>query len=282
MPIYHSAHAVLWFRLAVLSILLTILIQAMSDSDLNEVSSASPMPSLGEPEKDLLAPIMQPQSELEYDIYDGTRSFFSPIAIRSPVREAQKGIDIVESGRTFRGFEGRENVAGDVLQYAGERLKADQAKAKEHVMMARKHEIDAYGDMDIAGHHIKTGPNAEWKQNAYERWQRSRKVGDLASQRGDTALQVVRQKGSDIKNIGLVNKDMRNRMLRVFQPIKNPMWREAKRAAGLKRGGGRPKKEQEGSTTPKERRSRLKKTYGNQKRGNRRSKKAADGITGHH
>ena len=141
------------------------------------------------------------------------------ITARSPVRNAQTGAEIVESGHAFH-FQGQEGVV--LLQGVGERLKANQ-------MMERQNSQKIAKDMNAAFvRYCKAVENHRGKVLLKDMVARQEQVESLwayqnAVERRKHVDNVVKNIGGYIKIIGPVNKEMQKRMMKHFQPLPNPV-----------------------------------------------------------
>ena len=99
-----------------------------------EASTCSPALTIKETKKDGSDPFIDSKSPseptLRFDVCRGEDDLSSILRARSPVRNVQKGGNIIESGQKF-GFIG--NQGGIILQGVGERLKVNQGAAKQNL-----------------------------------------------------------------------------------------------------------------------------------------------------
>ena len=155
-----------------------------------------------------------PESEFHDDKEDDMLLFSS----RSPVRASQQGVDIVESGRKF-GFFRRKGA--DVLQGAGQRLRANQDQAvKKESRAYREWEVTdrKYRNLQKFAHHF---PILSEQQNVKQQGNDLLAARRSHAHRAMDASRTAKSIQQTIKNIGLVNKDMRSRMMKTFLPIRS-------------------------------------------------------------
>lgn len=159
------------------------------------------------------------------------------ISARSPVRQAQAGTNIAESGRTF-GFQGHEGAA--ILQGVGENMRARQHSTQQMADYLGTQMKKAHGNW----WDLKTRqPKADQRQREYEEQQQEAWWTNYRSTQEHKVKvdKSVKLQGENIKSIGLVNKDMHKRMMANFQPVPNS---DPKTIAALKKAQGVRKKEE--------------------------------------
>ena len=191
------------------------------------------------PEFDLepsLKPVSMPPPKRH--MYDEDNHLSSHVFRRSPVRGAQQGKDIIESGRKF-GFS--QEQAHNILQGVGERLKANQVAAQHElstqtgiVLKDGRLCFNAYADADAYG--LWPGgrrPTVEQRQKSAQTYSIAWEALQQNFKYMKEAQKALRQKRQDIGSILRVDTAMARRMKLTFQPLQDSNSKETVAAAAL-------------------------------------------------
>ena len=165
--------------------------------------------------------LVEPQPNTYYDSDDLSPAIF----VRSPMQPTQEGTSGPKGGRPFQ-FRGQQGTI--VLEGVGKRLQAKQKAAEAERAGASFAASLAIARAFSAEEDMRKASKSRDKQNSGKRmrlaWSEYSKQEERSSQAVETKVQV----GQDIKNIGLVNKDLRKRMMQCFQPLPKLSWKAGK------------------------------------------------------
>ena len=155
------------------------------------------------------------------DTSDDDGTLLPILFTRSPARNAQKGSDIVKSGQAF--FQGKSSSGANILQGIGEAAAKVQKAAQRKWI---KNDDAATAQRQRVTHLLgKEGRIARGPAQAKDIYDHAVKAMDRRwryTNRRDNARETMRQKGIEIENIGLVNKEMHKRMKNSVQPLPDP------------------------------------------------------------
>ena len=158
--------------------------------------------------------------------------YYNAISARSPARSAKNNPDIVLSGRKF-GFIGHQGA--HVLEGAGQRLVANQEEAQDRVDNAQARVDTSEGKIETKVWNLRSATNRKDQgvlfRGLNRAWNsRMQQLHELTD-----AQQDMRETGKTMEHAGMVNKNMRTRMLKNFPPMGNPNKGQERRAAQRRR-----------------------------------------------
>ena len=164
-------------------------------------------------------------TETDTDIYDNNDDLFPLPTTHLLVRATQ--VDAAKEDRKFNG-----NEVAVVLQGVGQAWVREQKKASERELDAGKKHIEGsiqQIQMKILGgwagaKNKLTTAQLEQRYRAFEQ------VNGYYGRQHSAWRNEVRNRGRDIENLGMINKDMRDRMLSSFQPLPDSRRRKASQA----------------------------------------------------
>lgn len=180
----------------------------------------------------LMFPILHVDSQ--YDIYSKYAGPPSHLSVRSPMEDSQEDNRGAQDNRIFQ-FQGQQGavVLTDVGKFLQKKQRAaEEERASAHQGYGRAHAKakEAEKDQYMA---LRLQDKMYASKKAHHWWSEAEKQERLFFQ----ALRTKEQTGEDIKNIGLVNREMRGLMMKAFQPLPMP----GREARTIREKAGGPK-----------------------------------------